>query len=444
MISTQSDRMLPQRLDKVCAIAGALVPVGLVMGNVAFESMIGLVGCGWLLRCIIQKERPFALFKHSLVLPWLAWLVAIAVSLFWNGAGSKGWVHDLVFFRYMLYVVALLDVSKRLPVERYLLLGFAAGVLWAAINTASAYTMGFDLLGKPLIRYTGKLKEASRISGMSAYAGPFFIAWGLLDTMISKKLRVVLCTIGLLSMVQLFQTHVRTAILAAVIGVVFCSLFFLKKHVSLKAAVALSLALIFSVFVSFHVQKQFRLDTLYDRVFFWKVAFTIWQSQPVLGVGISSFQDAYKEVANSEEMTGFKAPDGTIYRAREQTHAHNLFLMLMACTGLLGLAAFLWLFINAVVFIFRDLRGYRLGLAVWPVVFLAIGLTGFNIYHSWYQALLAFFIVLIGICAPEGREFQHPFRFSQPLNLILVFPSLCWVLTITLFQFRLIEQAVFS
>jgi O-antigen ligase len=96
-------------------------------------------------------------------------------------------------------------------------------------------------------------------------------------------------------------------------------------------------------------------------------------------------------------MTGFKGLDGVVYHAKEQTHAHNLVLMLLSCTGLLGLAAFLWLFINAVVLIFRDLTGYRIGLVIWPVTFLTIGLTGFNIYHSWYQALLAFFIVLIGI-----------------------------------------------
>ena len=40
--------------------------------------------------------------------------------------------------------------------------------------------------------------------------------------------------------------------------------------------------------------------------------------------------------------------------------------------------------------------GYRIGLVAWPAVFLIIGITGFNIYHSWYQALLAFFLVLIG------------------------------------------------
>ena len=68
--------------------------------------------------------------------------------------------------------MALLDISKRLPVERYLLWGLAAGVLWAAINTLSAFLFGFDLLGKPLTRYTMKLKEASRISGMEFVIAP--------------------------------------------------------------------------------------------------------------------------------------------------------------------------------------------------------------------------------------------------------------------------------
>ena len=72
--------------------------------------------------------------------------------------------------------------------------------------------------------------------------------------------------------------------------------------------------------------------------------------------------------------------------------------------GLLGLAAFFWLFINAVVLIFRDITGPRIGLVIWPATFLTAGLTGFNIYHSWYQALLSFFIVLIGIRPAENLD----------------------------------------
>ena len=70
--------------------------------------------------------------------------------------------------------------------------------------------------------------------------------------------------------------------------------------------------------------------------------------------------------------------------------------MIISCSGLLGLAAFVGLFVTAVRSIFKDFDGYRVALVSWPVVFLTIGITGFNIYHSWYQALFGFFMVLIG------------------------------------------------
>jgi len=208
------------RLDKFCAIAGSLVPIGLVIGNIGFELLVALAGLGWTIRCVVIKENPFGdLLKHPLVIPWMTWFAVIILSLAMNGPGSKGWAHDIVFIRYVLFGLALLDISRRLPVGKYLLYGLAAGVIWAAINTISAYVFGNDLLGKPLVRYSGKLKEASRISAMAAYASPFFIVWGFGDNKLSFKLKVIVIAIGLLALGQVLQTHVRTAILASVAGI---------------------------------------------------------------------------------------------------------------------------------------------------------------------------------------------------------------------------------
>ncbi len=418
MISQETRRNLPAYLDKACAVAGALVPVGLVMGNVAFESMIAGVGIGWVIRSILSKDTAaFGIFKHPLVVSWLAWLVAIAVSLLVNGGGSKGWAHDIVFIRYLLYVAALLDISKRLPVGRYFLWGFAAGVVWAAVNTLSAYAMGFDLLGKPLIRYTGKLKEASRISGMSAYAAPFFMASGLFSTKLSKTTRTILVALGVAAFVQILQTHVRTAAIAGLAGILFALGVVIRDRVSLKAALGLAALFIIPVGIFFYVQDIYQLTTLYDRVYYWKVAFAMWRDHPLLGVGISSFQDVFKEVAASGKVLGYAAPDGVTYTITEQTHAHNLFFMLIASTGALGLAAFLWLFIRATKMVFQEIKPRPLGLVSWPVVFLTIGLTGFNIYHSWYQALLAFFMVLIGIGHKAYGDMSRIFGpRAQPLT----------------------------
>jgi len=385
------------RLDKFCAVTGSLVPIGMVVGNVGFESVIGIVGLGWLIRCILIKENPFRqLLKHPLVIPWMLWFACIVVSLVFNGPGSKGWAHDIVFIRYVLFGLALLDISQRLPVPKYLLYGLAAGVIWAALNTVSAYVLGHDFLGKPLIRYTGKLKEASRIAGMSAYAAAFFLAWGILDNKLSTKIKLLIIGISLIACIQLLQTQVRTAAIAFAAGIFFCVALFSRKRVPLWFVVAFLSGIILALGLFFHFGRQWNLSSFYDRIYYWKVAWYLWIDHPLFGVGISSFQDAYKEMALSGKVAEFIAPDGSVFQLSEVTHAHNLLLMLAASTGLLGVISFFWLLVNSVRIIFKKPYGFCIGLTTWPVVLLVIGLTGFNIYHSWYQALLAFWLVLIG------------------------------------------------
>ena len=213
-------------------MTGFLVPMGLVLGNVGFEIMIGLVGGCWIARLVLIRDRnALQTLKHPMVIAWLVWYMSIVISLLVNGPGSKGWAHDIVFIRYLLFTIALLDISKRLPVGRYLLYGLAAGVGWAALNTLSAYLIGFDLVGKPLIRYTGKLKEASRIAGMTAYAVPLFLTWGILDKRLSKWMKTIIIGIGLVAFFQLLQTHVRTGIIGAMAGVFFSMAFFVRRRI---------------------------------------------------------------------------------------------------------------------------------------------------------------------------------------------------------------------
>jgi len=386
-------------------ITGSLVPIGLVIGNVGFETMIGLVVGGWIIRSLLMRENPLRFHtKQSLLFPWFALLMSIALSLFINGPGSKGWAHDLVFIRYFLFFWALSDISHRRPVAKFMLMGLAAGVGWAVINTLCAYLVGYDLLGKPLIRYTGKLKEASRISGMTAYAVPFFLTWGILDKKLSVKMRGLILFIGFLAVAQLLQTQVRTSILAGTTGVFFSISYYLKKRISVKLAMPLALVIISIVALVFTWGRMWNLSSVYDRIYYWKVVWAMWKQHPIIGVGISSYQDAYKTMAASGIVEAFISPDGRVFDLAETTHAHNLVLMIISCTGILGLLSYCWLFINAGRMIFMRSESFRLALISWPAVFLVIGLTGNNIFHSWYQALFAFLLVLIGSGERESRD----------------------------------------
>ena len=401
-MSISLKRFGPDQWDKFSLIMASTVPVGLAVGNVGFELLVGFTVLGWFFRCLSAGENPIpGLIKHPLVIPWLAWYAAIVVSLCFNGAGNKGWLHDLAFFRFVLYGMALLDISKRLPVAKYLLYGLAAGVIWAALNTLSAYILGFDFLGRPIIRYAGKLKEAGRISGVASYAAAFFLSWGILDHRLSSKNRTIIIIFGLTAFAQLLQAHVRTAIIAAVVGLMFSLVILNRKRVSFWVTGSCSVGLLLAVALIFYFGESWfgnmlSLASIYDRIYFWKVSWKMWLDHPILGVSVSAFQDVYKEIALSGEVAPFVAPNNQVFNYVDVMHAHNIVLMLASSTGLTGLICFIWLFVRGVRTIFRDISGFRIGFAAWPVVFLVIGMTGFNIYHSWYQALLAFWLAFIG------------------------------------------------
>jgi len=296
-------------------------------------------------------------------------------------------------------------------------------VIWGALNTLFAYAVGFDFLGRDVTRYALKLKEASRISAFSAYASTFFLSWGIFDKEISRKTRGMILGIALIAMFLLFQTHIRTSVLAAGFGMIFMMGYVGRKKfgipmtvLNILLACVLTGIFLFAgkiIFTAHSPASPFdlhhlssykpNLNSLYARFQIWKVTWAMWLDNPVFGVGISSFQDVYRETA-ATLFSGLSAATHISSDMIEQTHAHNLFLMLASSTGILGVAAFGWLFINAIRLILKNSAGHRVGLMAWPAVIFVMGLTGFNIYHSWYLALFTYLMVLIACDGEDGGE----------------------------------------
>ncbi len=396
-----SENILTSRLDIFCLIIATLMPVCFVIGRVAVEFVIGITSLLWLIRFIIAKDKTInVIIKHPFTIPWMLWFVSIAVSLLINDPGSKGWAHDLVYIRYFVFVIALIDISDRLPVHKYLLYGLAAGILWAAINMISAYVLGHDIIGRSASRYIGKMKEAARIAAISSYVAPFFCFWGFFDKELSKKNKSIIIGISLIAVVLVLCTWGRTIIIATTTAFCFCIIyFFYKKNAFFGIALIIISAIVLATCFFFHINKLEQLSSFYHRIYIWKVTIAMWLQDPIFGVGVSSFKNAFTEMSSSGIVLPYIAPDGTIFSHITYSHAyhaHNLLLMLLSCSGLFGFFSFSWLFINAVRLIFKNVTGFRIGLVSWPVIFFIIGLTGFNIFNSEYQALFAFFMALIG------------------------------------------------
>jgi O-antigen ligase len=219
-----------------------------------------------------------------------------------------------------------------------------------------------------LLRYAGKLKESARISGLFAYVAPFFIGWAASDKTMASKHRIFIAGVGVLALVLVLQTHIRTAFLASGAGIAISSAYLIYK----KSRWAIIITELF--FAGFLLIDMVRipsfndLNSIHDRIYIWKVASAMWLEHPIFGVGVASFKEVYKSVAASGIVAPFIAADGNIFREPEAMHAHNLFLMLLACGGIVGFSMFSWLFINLMRLACLRPAGWRFGLVSWPVV----------------------------------------------------------------------------
>lgn len=404
-MSPQTGSAAPSdRIDKACALLCALIPVGVVFGTVVFEFFVCLTGALWLGRCVIGKHNPLETFKSDWL--WIAFFVfnlSIYLGVLANGPGDKGLLNDLAFLRFFILVTAMIDISKRVPIEKYLVLGLLSAVALGALNTLSAHTLGFDLVGKSVARYSAKGAEAKRIAGVCTYAGSFFLAWSVFDRQLKTKPKALLLFTALICAPLVFKTGIRTLMLSLTFAAVWVLFLFIKRRVSKVLALVLVLAAIAGS-VLIVKNGNIGLSSFWDRFHIWKVNYAMWQKQPLFGVGPFAYRSEYREAMAKAEPGefAFKAPDGTIYNHPEITfHSHNLVMMIVASTGLVGILSFFWLFFLCCRTIVNHGGGWRDGLRTWPVILMVVGMAGYNIYDPWYQSLFTFFLILIGSARRE-------------------------------------------
>ena len=98
-------------------------------------------------------------------------------------------------------------------------------------------------------------------------------------------------------------------------------------------------------------------NSLDQRVRLWKATLRMLQDHPIFGTGLSGFA---KSIDGYRNVSGYT--DNLIY-------PHNIVLNFWTETGLLGLAAFAWIFVSAVQVAWR---GWRIGAASWRPLHLGV------------------------------------------------------------------------
>jgi O-antigen ligase len=130
-----------------------------------------------------------------------------------------------------------------------------------------------------------------------------------------------------------------------------------------------------------------------ERLAHWQAAWRMFSRSPWTGVGVGQYATVYPTVA----LARWQDPLG---------HAHNYYLHLLAESGLLGLAAYLWLMVAALLAAWKRARKAE----GWPrtLALGALGMLGHVLIHSlvdnlYVQDLYLLVAIILGMLLVHDR-----------------------------------------
>lgn len=267
----------------------------------------------------------------------LANLLVAAVAFVVGGAVSGGYPELRSLATGLLYFAATALLIRTRQELVWALAGIAAGIaivgLYAAyerytgaVPDQSFFTADGSLIG----RAAAGFGHPNALGGFLVILIPFAIAGALL----SRRGRIAFMLATALGVYGVYASFSR----GAMIGLALVPFVFLRGRRLVVLAPAL--AALGAVLTPGLIRERFATLTesgseVATRLDFWNTALQIWQSHPVLGVGLGQFSTAYAQA----RVPGRGFLPGTI--SQPPPHAHNIVLQALATEGLLGLLALL-------------------------------------------------------------------------------------------------------
>ncbi len=365
----------------------------------AGQILVALTLGAWLLRGL--RQRNFSLPRSSILIPLLLYVGWAATSLLWASDLSLALPEVIKWIEIIVIVLFTIDLIQRRGIK-WILIGVMLTVTaQALIGIYEARVRGVGPLGFQLsagvYRAYGTFEQPNPFAGFIGLVLPiavaqtfYFVMRTLYSTLRSANyplsimhyaLLIIYALITLLLVAALYLSYSRGAWLAAVAAIgamiavaprrLWIGLGLVAVTIGLLVGLSSSGLLPETInqrFVDAGELFQFRdvrglsindvNYALIERQAHWQAALNMLTDQPWTGVGFANYASAYEQyrLINWPYALG---------------HAHNIYLNVAAETGVIGLAAylFLWLVIFGVTF--RTARRARMIDRV-----LAIGLLG--------------------------------------------------------------------
>lgn len=366
----------------------------------------------WILKQIVKRKATNVISSTPLNRP-IFFFVIICIfsalsSAFWQESLSNFLTKTLEWFIVYFLVTEAFTTRKQI----YIVLGVFLFTLAAtAIDSLIQYYWTYKdiFLGhviEPGTRATAGFKSPN---GLGAY---LTVAIPLIFACFFKKnerlqYRLLFTFLFLLAIWSLILTFSRGAWLAAFLGIIFFILLYKFPQRRLEfyivSGLLFLLLVLFTVFGiiltnDMHI-AALRYDTAYWRLHVWEDTFKMIQDSPIFGHGINTFMHIFQE---------YRRDVGT-----NPTYAHNSYLQLVAEAGLLGLIAFLWIFVRLFRWFLSSVTIY--GIKNDDFILLAMGLLSgivafllqsFFDNHFYSLQLSIYLWFMVGLFVATVRQIQ--------------------------------------
>lgn len=297
----------------------------------------------------LTKKILFSVFKASpklipfpqtpLNYPVLSYVLIVFLSVF-NSVNFRSSVISFVG-KTIEYVLLYFIVCDTVKTKRSLYIIFSAvalALIGLIIDSVFQYFSGFSLFRHyPMnddLRLKASFTNATGFASWLILTIPLFSALAIFKT--EKKyftFRTLSLILSLLSLVCLYFTYSKAALLGLAVSFVFILAYCLKRKNRLFVWLLLILSLAGFIFL----KRSYILDlinsnyppSLLMRLDLWKMSLSMLADYPILGSGPSTYVDTI-------QFYGHGWQSNTSY-------PHNSFLHLACETGLAGLACFIWI-----------------------------------------------------------------------------------------------------
>ena len=303
------------------------------------SSIVPIIGAFTIIGLVIHAKNEHIRFAfhfsslHIISLLLIFWIFISHPSAAWSASG-RNWVFTFLQLWFLLWLAGFLLNTPR---KHHAFMWIFS--LTALISAIYAITQGGSLSEiNPLIRASGLAQGANTATRYFVIAFVFFTHLNIVTK--AKWPRFFLITGIVITFLGVFYTASRTGIL--LLGVAFILMLLLEYNFKnkVKIIVISSIALIFLLSFSDSILKLVQgifpsisqgTDTAGLRYALWKAGLQMWKDHPVAGVGIGMFPSQLHLYPNPQYVYYFT--NGLV--------AHNMYVSMLAETGIIGVVLFL-------------------------------------------------------------------------------------------------------